>query len=375
MFTTTILHLPPAVLLAVLLAACSKPSPKNEEIRPVRAMVLATADVVDSVEYPGEVRPRYESQLGFRVGGKIVARKVDVGAIVRRGQMLMQLDTQDLKLAQAQAQAGLRAAVTGRDFAAEDLKRYQELRAKNFVSQATLDSKAAVLQQAQANVEVAAAGARAQSNQVSYAALLSDTDGVVTAVDAEVGQVVGVGVSVVRVARTDKKEVVIGVPEDRVEDVLRADSVTVRLWADPDAFIAGKIREVAPSADPATRTYLVKVAVPPSPAIRLGMTASVQFVVRSAKRQLRVPVVALVQDKGTSAVWVVERGEARLTPVSIGQPVGNDMVIESGVQAGQVVVTSGVHMLKNGQKVRILTADIARSADLDKQAKDAGASR
>jgi multidrug efflux system membrane fusion protein len=352
-------------LLAGLLSSCSKPAPKTEDVRPVRAITLAAGGVDASAEFSGEVRPRVESRLGFRVGGKIAARKVDVGAVVQRGQVLMQLDPQDLKLGQAQAMASLRAAETNRDLARADLNRYKELRSKNFVAEAVLDTKVAAFKASQANVDAARAAYGEQSNQSRYASLASDTDGVVTGIDAEVGQVVAPGTPVVRVARTDEKEVVIGVPEDRVDALRKVADVRVRLWANRDAAIPGRIREISPMADPATRTYTMKVAVPPRPEIRLGMSATVQFTARGDAAQIRLPLTALVQNKGATSVWLVENGVVRPVPVQLGGPLGNDIVVTGGLRPGQTVVTAGVHLLKNGQKVRILTADVARRGDTE----------
>jgi len=359
------------LLLSALLSACSKPAPPAPEVRPVRTLTLAAAAVGSSAEFSGDVRPRYESRLGFRVGGKISARKVDVGSVVTRGTVLMQLDPQDLRLGQAQAQAALRAAETTSELAQAELKRYQGLRAQNFVSQAVLDEKVAAARSSQATVESSRAALREQSNQAGYATLVSDTDGVVTAIDAEVGQVVAAGTPVVRVARTDEKEVVIGVPEDQVEALRKVSEVKVKLWADPNASIAGRIREVSPMADPATRTYTVKVAMPAREDVRLGMTAVVQLLHRAAgpnASQLRVPTSALYQDKGVTSVWVVDDGVARLRPVQVGGVAGNDVVLAGGVQAGQVVVTAGVNLLRDGQRVKILTADVARRADAEAEA-------
>jgi multidrug efflux system membrane fusion protein len=359
------------LLLSALLSACSKPAPPAPEVRPVRTLTLAAAAIGSSAEFSGDVRPRYESRLGFRVGGKISARKVDVGSIVTRGTVLMQLDPQDLRLGQAQAEAALRAAETTSELAQAELKRYQGLRAQNFVSQAVLDEKVAAARSSQATVESNRAALREQSNQAGYANLVSDTDGVVTAIDAEVGQVVAAGTPVVRVARTDEKEVVIGVPEDQVEALRKVSEVKVKLWADPNASISGRIREVSPMADPATRTYTVKVAMPPREDARLGMTAVVQLLHRAAgadASQLRVPTSALYQDKGVTSVWVVDDGVVRLRPVQVGGVAGNDVVLAGGVQAGQVVVTAGVNLLRDGQRVKILTADVARRADAEAEA-------
>jgi RND family efflux transporter MFP subunit len=349
-----------AVALAVAgLAGCSKPAEKTEDVRPVRVITLASSDIDVNAEFSGEVRARVESRLGFRVGGKIVSRKVDTGTLVKKGQVLMQLDPQDLQLSQAQALAGLRAAETNRDLAKAELKRYQELRSKNFVSQAVLDAKDSTYKSAQANVDASQAAYRGQSNQAGYAALVSDVDGVVTAVDAEVGQVVQPGTPVVRVAKAGEKEIVIGLPEDKVESLRRVADVQVRLWADPTTSVAGKIREISPIADPATRTYTVKVSIPDSLAeAKLGMTAVVQFASKTATPQIKVPLTALFYEKSSTSVWVVEGGAVKLVPVTTVGAAGNDIVLGSGVKAGQTVVTAGVNLLKPGQKVKILGNDL-----------------
>jgi multidrug efflux system membrane fusion protein len=344
-----------AAAFALLLAGCSDPAPKAEDIRPVRAIVLSANDIAINAEFPGEVRARVESRLGFRVAGKITVRKVDAGTVVKRGQVLMQLDPQDLRLSQAASQAGLRAAETTRDLAKAELKRYQELRVKNFVSQAVLDAKMAAFTAAQANVDAAQATYFGQSNQATYATLVADIDGVVTAVDAEVGQVVAPGTPVVRLAKISEKEIVIGLPEDKVEILRQVADVTVRLWANPDVAIPGKIREVSPIADVLTRTYPVRVSIPlTGPDVKLGMTALVQFSSKSLVPQIKVPLTALLYEKQMTSVWVVDNNAVRLTPVQIGGTSGNEVVLISGVKPGQTIVTAGVNLLKNGQKVSIL---------------------
>lgn len=355
-----------APLAAAALLACSKPAPPPEDVRPVRVTTLSLDAAGERLEFSGDVRPRYESQLGFRVGGKIVERKVDVGATVKRGDVLMRLDPQDLRLAESQARATLRAAETERDLARADYKRHVDLRAQNFVSQAVLDTKQSALKAAQANVDAARAGLRGQANQANYASLAADADGVVTAIEAEVGQVVQPGSPVVRVARTVEKEVVIGIPEDKVGQLRAASDVTVRLWANEAVAIPGKIREVSPVADPATRTYTVKVAIPDNAEVRLGMTATVELATGgNGAAGLRLPLTALVQQKGASAVWIVENGAVKLVPVQVIGQVRNDVLVTGQVAAGQKVVTAGVNLLKNGQKVRILTADVSRRADTE----------
>ena len=351
-----------AIAIAAMLTACAKAPEAVEYIRPVRAIVLSANNVDINAEFSGEVRARVESRLGFRVPGKITARKVDPGTLVKKGQVLMQLDPQDLRLSQAQAKATLAAAETTRDLAKAELKRYQELRVKNFVSQAVLDEKLASFRAAQANVDAAQAGYFGQSNQAGYATLVADTDGVVTAVDADVGQVVSPGTPVVRVAKSGEKEIVIGLPEDKVDTLRKVEDVTVRMWANPDKIIPGKVREVSPVADAATRTYAVKVAIPESATeVKLGMTALVQFSSTTPVPLIRVPLTALFHEKSTTSVWVVDGGTVKLVPVQVGGTAGNEVVLVGGVKAGQTVVTAGVNLLKQGQKVKILPPERAAS--------------
>jgi multidrug efflux system membrane fusion protein len=348
------------VLALALLAACSKPVDKAEDIRPVRAMTLVAADADAKAEFSGDVRPRIESRLGFRVGGKIVARKVEVGSLVKRGQVLMQLDPQDLQLAQLQSAAVLKAAQSNRDLARAEQQRYEDLRARNFVSQAVLDAKQTAFQAAQASFDQATAAARNQVNQTGYATLIANADGVVTGVDAEVGQVVAAGTPVLRVAETREKEVVIGIPEDQVELLRQVKDIRIHLWADPATVIEGTLRELSPVADPVSRTFTARIALPAESAqVRLGMTAYVTFVSKIPPGMIRVPLSALVRDKLTTSVWVVEQGAVSLVPVQITGPAGNDMLLSGGASAGQVIVTAGVNLLKSGQKVTILNDDLA----------------
>ena len=278
----------------------------------------------------------------------------------------MQLDPQVLQLARALAEAGLRAAESNRDLARADLQRYAELRCKNFVSQAVLDAKQTAYKAAQSSFEQARAAYRAQSNQAGYASLVADADGVVTAVDAEVGQVVAAGSPVVRVARSGGKEVVIGIPEDKVEAFRKIKDVHVRTWANPDERMPGTLRELAPVADPATRTYQARIAIPDRPDVKLGMTAYVSFASGSDKQVIKLPLTALFKGQSGSAVWVVENGAVRQVPVRIAGSAGNDIVVAGGLTPGQRVVTAGVHLLQAGQKVKILGADAAaeRAGDI-----------
>ncbi|WP_199033223.1 efflux RND transporter periplasmic adaptor subunit [Ralstonia sp. ASV6] len=344
---------------AALLAGCGKEQPKTPEVRPVRTMTVTSEQGAGTAEFSGDVRPRIESRLGFRVPGKIVARLVDVGATVKKGQVLARLDPADLALAQQSAQAQLSAAKTDRDLAAADLKRFSELFAKGFISAAEQQRHQANFDGAQARYDQAAAGYRNQSNQAAYATLEADADGVVTGVDAEVGQVVSAGQPVVRVAQTAEKEVVVGIPEDQVDTLRKSPDVSVKLWADQSRSIPGKVREIAPAADPLTRTYTVKISIPnPPPDLKLGMTAVARFVrpsggADSGGMGVRVPISALLQEQGKNVVWLYDAASQTVkpVPVTVGEPRDNVLLVTSGLAPGQTIVTAGVHLLKAGQKV------------------------
>ena len=347
-----------ALSLVVALTGCSKQAEKSEDIRPVRAIVVKNGTTDTAIELSGEVRPRIESHLGFRVGGKIISRKVELGTVVKRGQVLMQLDPQDLALAQAQAKAGLTAAESNRDLAMAELKRYQELRKKNFVAATVLDAKDVAYKAAQSSYEQALAAYKNQSNQASYANLESDVDGVVTSVDAEVGQVIAAGTPVIRVAQSGDMDVVVGVPENKINVIRQMSDINVSLWAQPSKILSAKLRELSPIADPATRTYTAKVILPPDATdVRLGMTATVTFVARNPNQVIKVPMTALLQSKAGTSVWVVNQDVVHLVPVQIAGAAGEDVLIAGGVSHGQTIVTAGVHFLKEGQKVTILGAD------------------
>ncbi|QYY32941.1 MULTISPECIES: efflux RND transporter periplasmic adaptor subunit [Cupriavidus] len=356
-----------AVLAAavVALAGCSKTSEPAPEVRPVRLLQLSQHTGKTTFEFSGDVRPRVESRLGFRVGGKIAARLVDVGAVVRKGQPLARLDPTDLSLAEASSRAQFDAARTDRDLAASDLKRYNDLFAKGFISAAEQHRRQATFDAAASRLKQAEAGLRSQANQTAYAVLLADADGVVTAVDAEVGQVVTPGQAVIRVAQSAEKEVAIGLPEDQVDQLRGITDVTVRTWADPGRALPARVREIAAAADPVTRTYATRVSVPNPPAdIKLGMTAVVTFVRTGAVPAVRVPLTALLQEQGRNQVWVYDAAAGTVKPVQVtlGDPVGNEIEIRQGLAPGQTIVTAGVHLLKPGQRVRPMQAVVPASA-------------
>ncbi len=370
-------HITLGLGVMLILSACSKPVEKTEDVRPVRVMTIALEPATSALVFSGEVRPKVESRLGFRVNGKIVARLVEVGTTVKRGQVLMRLDPQDLALAQVQAQAGMSAAESNRDLAKAELKRYQELKEKNFVSATVLDSKETTYKAAQASYEQSVAVYKNQLNQSSYTSLVADVDGVVTSVDAEVGQVVAAGAPVIRVAQTSDIDVVVGIPEDKVSTIRQLTDVSVRLWANKGEAIPAKLRELSPIADPVTRTFAAKLALPPTQKdLKLGMTASATFALKDAPIAIKLPLTALFQEKNVTSVWLVEAGAVRLVPIVISGSSGQSVLVGAGLNSGQVVVTAGVHQLKVGQKVSILgeeattdTSGAKARADEEKKSK------
>lgn len=353
---------------ALALTACSRPPAPQEPIRSVKLLTVGTGSVVARSEYAGEVRARTESRLGFRVGGKLVQRPAEVGQRVKPGQLLAQLDAQDLALSSQAAQAQVSAAQTQRDLAAADLKRYQDLLAQGFVSGAEIERRQATLQSAEATLRQAKAQGAVQGNQAAYARLLADGAGVVVAVEAEVGQVVAAGTPVVRLARDGARDVVIAVPEDRVAQIQPGMAAQVRLWAGAGAAssatpLDATVREVAASADATTRTYQVKLSLPDQATVPLGATAYVTMGGAStAQAVIKLPTSALTRsdqgDRSGSAVWVFDAAASTVQPrpVQVAGADGNQMVIVAGLKPGEEVVAAGVHVLSPGQKVIRFTA-------------------
>jgi RND family efflux transporter MFP subunit len=346
------------LLLAAALAGCSKPPAEPEPMRSVKLLTVVPAASTFGMEFAGEVRPRIESRLGFRVAGKIVRRNVDLGQTVRVGQLLAELDAQDLRLAADAARAQVAAAQTNRDLALADQKRYKELRSQNFISGAELERRESAYQAAQAQLDQAKAQLSAQGNQTGYARLVADVAGVVTGIEAEPGQVVAAGTPVVRLAQSGVRDVVFSVPEDRVAAMAVGSPVEVRLWNSDDT-LSGRVREVAASADAATRTFQVKVALDTKTPPPLGTTVTVspKALGSGGVPVIKLPTSALRQDAGTGQTSVLVLDEASMTvraqPVTIATADGNDAVISAGVQPGMRVVAAGVHVLTPGQKVTV----------------------
>ncbi|OIN90742.1 MAG: efflux transporter periplasmic adaptor subunit [Comamonadaceae bacterium CG1_02_60_18] len=341
---------------AVLLSGCSRPTAPPEPVRAVKVITVGAAPLTSQIEYTGEVRARHESRLGFRVGGKLMQRSVDVGQRVRAGQLLAQLDATDLRLGADAARAQVAAARTNRDLADADFQRFAALRAQNFISAAELQRRRAALDAAQAQLDAAQAQLAALQNQSGYASLLADAAGVVTTVLAEPGQVLAAGTPVLQLAHDGARDVVFAVPEDKVGALAVGSAVQMRSWPDGQSSVA-HVREVAASADPVTRTFTVRATLPAGVAPPLGSTVAVvpQSVQRAGAPLIKLPTSALRQEGQTTAVWVLEAGSmtVRSQAVQVLTADGNDVVIGTGLVPGMQVVTAGVHVLAPGQKVTL----------------------
>ena len=363
-----------AVTAALALGACSRPEAPQEPIRSVKLITVSASAVGAQNEYAGDVRARVESRLGFRVGGKLLQRPAEVGQRVKPGQLLAQLDANDLALASQAAQAQVSAAQTQRNLAAADLKRFTDLKAQGFVSGAEIERRQATLQAAEAALLQAQAQGAVQGNQAAYTRLLADAAGVVLSVDAEVGQVVAAGTPVVRVARDGARDVVFAVPEDRLAQLRVGQSAQVRLWAAATgapgngAPLGGVVREVAASADAATRTYQVKLSLPDGAAVPLGATAYVTLPeqVGAVPALIQLPTSALMASASGgpngSAVWVFDAASQTVQPrpVVVAGANGNLIVIAEGLKPGEEVVAAGTHVLSPGQKVTRFAAPAAQ---------------
>jgi multidrug efflux system membrane fusion protein len=344
----------------LLLAACDRAPPAPEPIRPVRVTTVAPQVHESRSSYTGEVRARYETNLAFRVGGKIVARYVEIGSEVKKGAPLARLDPEDTRLATQNARAQLSAAQANFNQAQTELGRYRKLFESRVISQAELDRRQNTYNTAEAQLDSARSQLRSAQNQMDYTELHADADGVVTAIGVETGQVVSAGQTVMKLARPEEKEVVFNVAENRLDELRNATNIAISLWAQPDKEYSGVVREIAPGADPATRTYAVKVSVQNAPAgMRLGMTSTVSIVRRSEASMVALPLSALYQQGAEPAVWIYSgpaegEGKVELRPVKIAAFIERAVLIADGLKDGEKVITAGVHKLIPGQTVRLL---------------------
>jgi RND family efflux transporter MFP subunit len=344
--------------LAVALAGCN--DKVAEKPAPSRPVLVATAHYEAETperSFVGTIKPRIEADMGFRVPGKVAKRLVEVGQAVDIGQPLATLDEVDLKLQAEQAVAEFTAAtgVVAQAVAAET--RARELRGKGWTTDAQMDSARAAADEARARLNRAERSVDLTKNSLSYATLAADARGVVTATLIEPGQVVAAGQTAVRVARFAEKEAVVAIPETLVERA-RTGGASVTLWSEPNRKYAAKLREISPSADPATRTYLAKFSLSDvGDNVELGMTATLTLCDKKTARVARLPLSALYDAGDKPSFFVVDdAGDISLKPVTIKAYESNDIVITDGVEEGAKVVALGVQKLDPSQKVRVVSS-------------------
>ncbi len=347
------------IALGFALAGCNEIAAQHAA--PIRPVLVTSAHYqaqVSDRSFVGTIRPRIESDIGFRVAGKVSKRLVEVGAMVETGQPLATLDEADLRLQAEQAEAEFTAAggVLAQASAAET--RAKELKQKGWSTDAQLDQAKATADEARARLKRAERSVELTKNSLSYATVVADAPGVVTATLIEPGQVVIAGQTAIRVARLAEKEVVVAIPETLLARA-RSGEAQVSIWSQPDKLHVAKLRELAPSADPATRTYLAKFSMPGAgDDVQLGMTATLILSDSGSERVARLPLSALFNQGAGPSVYVADgkTGVITLKPVAVKAYESNDVLITGGVDEGANVVALGVQKLDPTEKVKVVSS-------------------
>lgn len=354
-----------ACALLLCLGACHKAEPQQDPVRAVKIITVGASESELGLEFSGEIRARVETGLGFRVAGKLLYRSAELGQRVKAGQELARLDPQDYRLASEATAAQLLVAQTNRDLAGADLKRYQDLFKQGFISAAELERKEAAFKAAHAQWQQAHAQNAVQVNQSNYTHLLADGSGVVTSVEANAGQILAAGQPVLKLAMDGPRDVVFSVPEDKLSALKAGDFVDVRLW-NSGKSIKAKLRDVSASADPVTRTFVVKAMLPTDLGrdkddVVLGATVTVTLpsvAMTSGATRVTLPTNALRHEGGLTSVWVLHPASMTVSAQTVDAHTaeGNDVVVSAGLKNGDQVVVSGVHALTAGQKVSLFQA-------------------
>jgi RND family efflux transporter MFP subunit len=348
--------------LVLAFSACQKQQKTAAApVRPVRTAAVEYKEAGDTLSLTGEIQPRYQADIGFRVDGKILQRPVDVGTEVKKGDLIARLDPQqyrqDLAVAKSEV-AAARAEVT-RSRAQE--ARQGELLKNGHTTRVKYDQALKAFKTAQAELDATRAKQVQASENLGYTELGADSDGVITAVGADAGQVVRAGQMVVRLAQPGEREAVFNVAEGAFKTAPKNPAVMVHLVSNPDIKATGTVRYVSPQADPTTRTYTVRVSLPDaSPQMRLGANVVGTVTVAQA-RTATIPGSAIFQKDGKAAVWLVEKDDTvQLKPISVDRYQGDSVVVGGGLAEGDRVVTAGVQKLLPGQKVSLLEGEAAQ---------------
>ena len=344
----------------LFLSACApKEVAAPEAPRPVRTVVAGASTSSTTAAYSGEVRARYENSLSFRTSGKVLTRLVEVGSHVKAGQVLMRLDTAQETLQIASSDADVEASRSRIAKLQLDISRTEPLLARKFASQAELDALKQALDEAQAGLKMALARQQINRNQRDFSELRAERAGIVTAIAAEAGQVVGAGQPVLTVAADGEREVVVSVPESRVDELRQAKDMQVSVWALPGKRYKAALRELAPDTDTVTRTYSARVRITNADeALRLGMTAVVNLVDTDRSSAIRLPLTAIYNKTGDALVWVLNTKTTQVSArkVVLGGAQNDTVWVKEGLASGETVVTAGVNLLVEGQQVLVTGA-------------------
>lgn len=342
------------VLAAILLAGCDKKEePRAEPVRPVLTALVEPTTNERFGPFSGTITPRTQTTLGFRIAGRMIARDVTVGDLVTKNQRLGALDPTVVQLQVTSAEADVTNAQAQLTNAVATLGRQKTLAQGGTAAQAQLDSAVAGQATAQARLAQAKAALQKARDQLGYADLRADYDGVVTAWTSEVGQVVSAGQGVVTIARPDEREAVFDVPDALIASLNRDEVYDVALLIDESVTARGRIREIAPQSDASTRSRRIKLGLEAPPmGFRLGTTVSISLT-RPSPPRIDIPASAILDKDGKSSVWLVGAGKVDLHEVSVGARQGDWVAISAGLAKGDRIVTAGVHSLKPGQAVTL----------------------
>jgi len=372
--SSIISRLPVAGLIVVTLglAGCSQEKAEVEAIiRPVKVVEIGQAETSRELDYSGSVRARTEMNLGFRISGKITERLVDIGQHVTAGDVLARIDATDYELSVKSAKASLDAAERQVETVDLSRKRAEQLFAKNFTSKSQLEQATLTYNQAVATRDAARSTLSQAQNQVVYTDLKASENGIVTAVSADVSQVVGAGTPVMTVAVDGEKEVLIAVPEMDIAEFKPGKDVKAGFWSDDALSLDGKVREVAGSADPQSRTFAVRVSLPDDPRVLLGMTASIKASVASRQQLVSIPLSALAEKDGQKIVWTVDRGSDTVhpRPIKVAEFTADGVSVADGLKPGDVVVAAGTQFMTENLQVKLTGGAAQQSASAEDAAK------
>ena len=342
-----------SAVVAAALSGCNKEEEAAAPPRPVLSLVV-TPTALPETRFAGTVQAKVQAALGSRVAGRLVSRSVHVGDLVEKGSVLAVLDATAYELAVRSARAELSSAEATLSSAVATEERQKTLLQSNAAAQAAVESAEQSREAADAGLVRARTALAKAQEQLSYTRIEAEFDGVVVATGAEVGQTVSPGEAIVTVARPDERDAVVDIPET-AEAIALGSRFTVSLQINPAVAVKGTVREVAPSADAATRTRRVKIALEnPPDTVRLGTTITAELDGPNLTA-IVLPETAVLRKDGKPHVWLVdeEKGEVHLAPIEAGAATGRFVQVAGGLKEGDRVVTAGVNSLEEGQKIRI----------------------